>query len=239
MALGGDIASQALSWGMNLIVWAVIGVLFLGIAFGFLIYKRNKKFSIPILIRTNIGNGKVSYIQSRAGWFKSTTTFFGLIDVKGEDVCRTKDKRVIQDASSEDYHEINGKMGLLLQRKSDDNKVLVPIAKSVLDADGKKEINSIAPADFRDASNKIIASAEKETSGFLDKYLPFISLTVVAMCFLIGIIVFTQMISKGQASAENFYLKAMALAPTCKAAIVTPSTIAPALLLMKRKWIEG
>ena len=71
--------------------------------------------------------------KCKAGYFKHRTTFFGLYDYGYEEVCKTKDGREILNVSSEDFHEINGKMGLIVQRSPEDPRVLVPINKCKLD----------------------------------------------------------------------------------------------------------
>ena len=232
----GALSGVMVQWLTSFLFWGIAGVIVLAVIFGALMIKKNKKLRIPIIVRTDMGNGKVAYDYTKGGWFKSQSTFFGLLDYKGEDIFRTKDKRVIQDASSSDYHEINGKMGLLVQRKSDDNKILVPISKSELSADSLREINSIAPADYRDASNKINDGARQETSGFMDKYLPMISWMVMGIIFLIIIILIVQMVKTSQAEAwKNTQLAIAAARSNAQVAIASS---APMLLAFKRKWFR-
>ena len=230
------ISGTIIQWLTSFLFWGIAGIIILVVVFGSLIYKKNKKLRIPIIVRTDLGNGKAAFDLTKGGWFKTQTTFFGLLDFKGEDIFRTKDKRVIQDASSSDYHEINGKMGLLVQRKSDDNKVLVPISKTVLSEDSQKEICSIAPADYRDASNKINESANRETMGFMDKYLPMISWMVMGIIFLIIIILIVQMVKTSQAEAWKNTQEAIAMARTNAQAAIASS--APLILAFKKKWFK-
>jgi len=225
----------------SFLFWGALLVIVLIVVFGSLVIRRRRKLIFPCIELTDLGNGKVGFKSHKAGWFKTKTLLFGLIDYGGEDILRLKDKRVVQNASSEDFHDINGKRGLLIQRKSDDPAILVPINKAgtsthyykdpILDKNGKptgrfkfkqydveaiKRMSTtnlellleIAPADYRDASVKIISATEKETQGKWEKFAPLLVFGTMAIVFMITIILIVQMVKSGQTSAKDLILEA-------------------------------
>ena len=115
-------------WLRSAFFWVGV-VIVMTIAFiGSLKLKKVKRLRYPVLEIVNLGGKKIGVEISKAGWFKTQSFLFGLIETKaGEDELRLKDGRKILAGSSEDFHEINGKRGLILKRKDDDPKILVPL----------------------------------------------------------------------------------------------------------------
>jgi uncharacterized membrane protein len=205
----GSISSTLMTWLTSFVFWFIVLTVVLVFSFVMLKVRRNKKLKIRVVEIIDLGNGKIAINSGlKAGWFKSKKTLFGLFDYGGEDVCECADGRLILEGSSEDYHDINGVRGLMVRRKSDDPKILVPISKFELDDVSQEMIMSIAPADFRDASGKIIARTDNEMQGKMEKYLPWISLMVVSIVMLICIILIVQMVKQGQTEAKNLILEA-------------------------------
>ena len=157
----GDAGAQGTGMLVSMGFWVGVIVVLLVFLFVALYVKKNKKFKYPVLILNDLGGGKIGVEKSRAGWFKSGKILFGMLDKTGERRLELKDKRLIQQGSSEDFHEIGFKRGLIVQAKSDDPKILVPLKR--LEIKNKELLMAIAPADYRDASAKIISEAEKET----------------------------------------------------------------------------
>jgi len=189
--------------------WAVILFFMLLIAFGILVIRKNKKLQYFTAIITDIGGGKIGLEMSkktRSGWFKSGTFLFGLFDYGREEYLKTKDGRKIQCGSSVDFHEINGRRGLIVKRKDDDPHILVPLTK--IEISNLKLIGVIAPADFRDASVDIIKQAVKETKPQWEQIVQWIMLGGVIIFALISIILITQMVQRGQAEAKELILAA-------------------------------
>ena len=248
--------------------WGLALVIILVVSWGSLVIRKKRKLVFPAIELTDLGNGKIGFKSHKAGWFKTKTTLFGLLDYGGEDVLRLKDKRVVQNASSEDFHDINGKRGLLIVRKSDDPAILVPINKGGLNNKYKKEeilkdgkptgkyrlvagnvetikrmeltnlelLLEIAPADYRDASVKIISSTEKETQGKWEKLMPILIFGTMAIVFMITIILIVQMVKQGQTESKALLLEAGRMGKEqldiiCRGIVTqaesTPSTIAP------------
>ena len=71
-----------------------------------------------------------------------------------------------------------------------------------------KFLAEIAPADYRDASVKIISSTEKETRGKWEKLAPYVVFGTLAIIFMITIIMVVQMVKHGQAEAKDLILEA-------------------------------
>lgn len=236
----GGISATLFGLLRSFLFWGILLFILLIVTFGTLVIRQKRKLKFPAIELTDLGNGKIGFKNHKAGWFKSKTLLFGLLDYGGEDVLRLKDKRVVQNASSEDFHDINGKRGLLIARKSDDPAILVPINKGGVTSFYKKEeiltkegkgtgkyrlvaqaldpikkmdvtnlelLLEIAPADYRDASVKIITATEKETANKWEKFVPLLVFGTMAIIFMISIILIVQMVKQGQAEAKDLILE--------------------------------
>lgn len=188
------------------LIWLAIVGFAVIMGFGVLYVRKMKKMRIPCFIVTNIGEGKISGQMTKAGWFKSKTIIFGLYDWKGEEKLKTKDGRIIQGGKSDYYHEINEKVGLIVRRKDDDPKILLPIKK--IHYENEDLLMEIAPVDYRDASNVIISSSESEMKGRWNQIIEWLMLGGTIVFALIAIIVITQMVKQGQAEAKDLILEA-------------------------------
>jgi hypothetical protein len=219
------IFSSLLFWGALLLVLFILTL-------GFLIIRKKKKLIYPLIVLTDLGAGKIgAKIKTKhgAGWFKKKTAFFGLFDYGGEDILKTWDKREVQNASSEDFHDINGVRGLICVRKSDDPSILLPLNKvgtsnnyKIKDNSGDLEaivpvkamritnielLNMIAPADYRDASSKILDADNKETMSKWEKIAPILVLSGLMIITLICIIFIVQMVNNSQTKSWENTLK--------------------------------
>ncbi len=239
------LSGVAFKWLTSFAFWGIALALLVIVVFGSLAIRKRRKLIFKAIELTDLGAGKIGFKEYKAGWFKSKTIFFGLYDYGGEDILKLKDGRRIQNASSEDFHEIKGKRGLLIARKSDDPAILVPInragtsdkyyveknkeKKSFLKRivghgvdDGEKEFSKIkgmklanidllleiAPADYRDASSKIVFEAEKETRDKWERLAPMLVFGTMAIVFMITIILIVQMVKQGQAESKDLILEA-------------------------------
>lgn len=202
----GDMAkSMFFSWGF----WVVIGIVVFGVVIGSLFMRRKGKLIFPAIVLTNNGNGKVGVKMLRAGWFKSKKVLGNLIEVGGERRLETSDNRIVQQGSSEDFHEIGYKAGLILQEKPDDPKILFPISKLELSRESKEKIMSVAPADYRDASSKIISDAEKESLSKWETIAQVLVFGFVAVILFISIILTIQYSKNTMAEAQAIHKEAL------------------------------
>lgn len=218
------LSSFLFKWLSSFIFWGIALVLILVVVFGSLVIRKRRKLIYPAIELTDLGAGKIGFKSYKAGWFKTKTMLFGLFDYGGEDILRLKDGRTIQNASSEDFHEINGRRGLLVVRKSDDPAILVPVNKAGVSNKYKNQdgtlipvknmnvtnlnlLTEIAPADYRDASVKIISNTEKETRSKWEKLAPYLVFGTMAIVFMITIILIVQMVKQGQAEAKDLILQ--------------------------------
>ena len=187
------------------LIWVVIVGGSIIIVFGVLRMKKAKQLFLPCLVFIDIGRKKVHVQLTRAGWFKSKPLIMGLFG-KGEESLKTKDGRTIQGGSSVDYQEFNGKSAIFVKRKDNDPKILVPISK--IENTNDELLTQIAPADYRDASNDILRSAENEMKGKWEKIVEWILLGGIIIFALVSIIIITQMVSRGQKEAADLILEA-------------------------------
>ena len=208
MSIITDISGQGLGILTNGVLWIGILVVLVTFTFGILFIRKNKKFNFPVLILNELGSGKIGVEKTKAGWFKTNKVLFGLIDKTGERRLETKDKRIVQQGSTADFHEIGYKRGLILMAKPDDPKILVPIKRMKIE--NADLILSIAPADYRDASSKIIREAEHETKEGWEKMASIILYGLLGIILLIVIILTIQYAKSQMNSANEIYERAVA-----------------------------
>jgi len=195
----GGIGGAIGSWGSSMLFWSIIAFAFVIIAVGFLYVKKQFSYKFPVCEVVGIGEGKVMLEYSKAGWFKKKSFFFGLIQAGGEQEMRVKrGGRKVQQVSSMDYHEINGKRGLIVKRKDDDPEVLVPLSK--FEVANEKLLSEIAPADYRDAAIDILDEKRKETLTWWDENKSTLLLAGVIIFALISLIIIFNF-AKGESAA--------------------------------------
>jgi len=218
----GSLSPMIRSW----IFWGIFLVVCVGVGIGGLYFRKKRKFKYGALILNDLGNGKIGVEKQKAGWFKSNKIFFRLLDVSGERRLEVNDGRIVQQGSTVDFHEINFKRGLILMAKPSDPKILVPLKR--LNVVNKELLAKIAPADYRDASSKIIAEAQRET---LDKWTQIATMITFG---ILGIILFISLVmviqySKGALSEANMILQqALEMkAQIAQSIVATPSAVAP------------
>lgn len=209
-AIGSSLGGLALKWATTGFFWVFVVIVMLFCAWVFLFFRKRKRLRYPVGEFIDIGNHKVAlFIDAHgAGWFGKKTIVFGLIDVGKEKVLKHKDGRIIDQASTEDLHDINGKRGFLVMRKHDDPKVLVPMNRFLLSEQSRKLLGAIASADFRDTANNIVDLAKEETAGKWDKLLPYLALGAIVVFFVIAVIFASQTFNKSIETAKDLLLQA-------------------------------
>lgn len=189
--------------------WGVIALVFVVVFFGLLVIRKKRKLINPVIEVTSLGRGKVGIKvgkSMRGGWFKHNSAIFGLWDYGQEEIFKVKDGRQVLSVSSEDFQEINGKMGLMVMRSPEDPRILVPISR--VKVENGELLTNIAPADYRSTVVDIIRKAEKETSDKLDKIMQFVFWGGIIIFSFIAIILITQMVKNGQTEAKDLILEA-------------------------------
>lgn len=224
----GGLGSAVLGWATSLLFWAIV---LSGLFMGFILIlkiRRWRRFSFPCVEVTGLGQGKIMLTSTKAGWFKSKTRFFGLWDYSGEQQLVTKDNRKIQSASSVDYHDINGKRGIVVKRKDDDPEILVPLTK--FKVSNPELLAKIAPADFRDAAVNILEKYEKETMTWWQQNSGLIVLGGVIIFALIALIIIFNF-AKGESSAWREFAEASKSSAT----VIASTTAAYVGLWIRKK----
>jgi len=199
----GGIGSMAFSWASSLMFWALTIVVIVAVGVLALKIRKGRRFEFPLLEVIGLGQGKVRVQSGKAGWFRTKTVFFGLLDIGGEEelICRGKrghkDRRILY-ASSTDYHDINGKRGIIAKRKDDDPAILVPL--NTFEVKNLSLLSTIAPADYRDAANKILEDKRKEILTWWDENKSTV-LMVSTLIFAIIALIFIIKFAQGESSA--------------------------------------
>jgi len=193
----------------SFLFWGVLAVVLVGAVFGVLVIRKNRKLTNPVVEVTSLGRGKIGLNvgkKLRGGWFKKEEGFLGLWDYGTEEVFKLKDGRIVLNVSSEDFHEINGKMGLVVMRSPEDPRIVVPVNRARVE--NGELLTKIAPADYRGTVVDIIKKAEKETSDKIDKIMQFVFWGGIILFSFISIILITQMVKNGQTEAKDLLLQA-------------------------------
>ena len=197
---------------MSPLIWLVIIFFLLLFAFGGLWMRYQKKLEYPCLVIRKTGNGKIDVKTMKAGWFKSQSILMGLFDYKGEEELKTggsnpfAPRTKIQAGSTIDFHEIKGKKGLICRRKDDDPSILVPITKMEIKND--ELLAEIAPADYRDASVRIVEQAEKETRNRTQEIVQWVLMGGVILLVLIVVIMSYKFVGEAQQQTWDYVLQA-------------------------------
>jgi len=195
----GGMGGAIVAWGSSMLFWAIIAFVFVLVAVGFLYIKKQFSYKFPVCEVVGVGDGKVMLEYSKAGWFKKKSLFFGLIQTGGEqEMCVKRGGRKVQQVSSMDYHDINGKRGLIVKRKDDDPEVLVPLSR--FEVKNERLLSEIAPADYRDAAIDILDEKRKETLTWWDENKSTLLLAGVIIFSLISLIIIFNF-AKGESAA--------------------------------------
>ena len=206
------------------LIWILVMFFFIFVGIGALWVRKQKKLSYTCIVVRNTGNGKIDLKTMKAGWFKTKSAFRGLWDYGMEEELRTggfrKPVDKIQGGSTIDFHEINGKRGLICRRKDDDPKVLVPLTKMEIENDNL--LGSVASVDLRDAAVNIIRKAEHETRNRTAEIVQWVIMGGVIILALIVIIMSYQFVSKAQADSWARLIEAGKIVTGAAKPIVAP-----------------
>ena len=185
------------------VIWIVVIFFLIFVMVGGLWIRKQRKLEYSCIVLRNTGNGKVDLKTMKAGWFKTNSMFFGLWDYGMEEELRTGGFRKpidkIQGGSTIDFHEINGKRGLICRRKDDDPKILVPLTR--LEVENDDLLASVASVDLRDAAVNIIKRAEHETRSRTAEIVQWVLMGGVILLVLVVVIMSYQFVGKAQAES--------------------------------------
>ena len=189
------------------------------VGIGGLWLRKQRKLEYKCLIHSPAGNGKGSFILTKAGWFKEKT-IFKLWDYGNEEVIKVADGRKVYGVTRENMHFFKGLRCLFLTEKGDDRKVLVPIDKLIFDEESQNALLEIAPVDLRDVSSQIIQSSDKELRSTMEKVLQYVLLGGIVVVTLICVIMVMQMVKNSQVEASKLILEA---GKVCGQVVVAPA----------------
>jgi len=237
MALNiGSMGGTALGWFRSIFFWVLFIFGFAVLTIVFLKVRKWRKLKIPVIETIKISNQRVAILQTKGGWFKTRSTFFGMYDYGGDDRFLLADGREVQSVSAEDYQDVNGGKGLIVRRKGDDPQVLVPVHDLSFTPKSDALIMDVAPADYRDASSKILSRNETEAVSKFERTLTLILPYVMIGFFIVAMILTFQYARGSQSESWVKTLEAIKLAQENRNVVIASS--APFLLFFKRKWFK-
>jgi len=224
MAIAGINTSVLTKTLLSPLLWIIIIFLLTLFIIGALWLRKQKKLQYSCIVLRNTGNGKVDLKIMKAGWFKTKSMLGGLWDYGLEEELRTGGFRQpndkIQGGSTIDFHEINGKRGLICRRKDDDPKILVPLTR--LEVENDKLLATIASVDLRDAAVNIIKKAEHETRNRTAEIVQWVLMGGVILLVLVVTIMSYQFVSKAQAESWERLIQAGEIVTGAQPPIVAP-----------------
>lgn len=196
---------MVMQWLLTPIIWIILFFVFIFVSVGILWIRKKRRLMYPTVEIVDLGNGKMGFNLFKSGWFGKKQYFKNLIHFGGE-VLKTKDGETIEEFSSEDFQEVNGKRGVICYRDPLNPKILVPI--NHLYTKNKNLVAEIAPASYRDTAISIIKTAEEETRDKWANLVQWMIFGGVIIFALVSIIVITQMVKNGQAEASKLIVDA-------------------------------
>lgn len=207
MAIEGAsfITGNLVSWLTTPYFW--LQVLIYVALFVFIVLKIRHKLRLKyqVIELVDYGKGKIGFNTFKAGWYGEKTWFKGLI-WKGRLVLKSESGEQIHEFSTEDYHDINGRRGVVCFRDPTNQDYLVPISSA--EVTNKKLLADIAPASYVDAAVNCFIEGARETKDFKDKIVTILSLGLGIGFALICLILIVQMIKTAQAEAADMLLQA-------------------------------
>lgn len=204
MAISGG-ASLVLQWLFSPLIWVVIVFAILATVIGSLWIRRRRKFVYQCMEVVDYSSGKTGFNLMPAGWFGKKKAFRGWYDY-GDEQLETVDGDLINDFSTEDFQEINGKRAIVCARSPTNANVLVPISK--VSIKGKSMLMEIAPADYQDTAARIIDDADRETADRVAQIVQWVLIGGTIIFALVAIIIIAQMVKQGQREAANLIVEA-------------------------------
>jgi len=209
------IADSIISYIINPLMWLILILVFVGATFGLLWIRKKRKLIYPVaeIVDLGKGNGAIN-CDLKAGYF-GKISFLGGLWWAGEEIMKTNLGQIIEDFSTEDFQEVNGKRGIVCFRDPQRRNCLIPINK--FDIKNKDLVFNIAPSDYTDTAIDIIKDATRETNDWRDKLIQFGSWAIVVIFSLVAIIVIVQMVKSGQEQSAELLMNAGKQgAETCK-----------------------
>jgi len=189
------------------IFWAVVLLFLVVTIIGGLWVRKKRKLVHPVIETVPLGRGKIGIRRRlKGGWFKNNKTFFGLWDYGERDIYLTSDGRQIQNLSSEDFHEIDGKMGVIAVRSPENPRILLPLNKAEIE--NKTILLKIPPGDYVGAVIDVIKKSERETRDRTQEIVKYALLGLIIMIFFISIIIVSNMNAKAVDGAKEIVKEA-------------------------------
>lgn len=217
-----SISTMLMRYVVNPLIWLIIIIVVAGGTFGILWFRKRRKFLYPVAEVVDLGRGHGAInCDLKAGYF-GKKSYLGGLWWGGEEVVKTTLGDTIEDFSTEDFQEVNGKRGIVCFRDPLRRNVLVPISKFQIN--GKEFVANIAPSDYTDTAIDIIKDSVAETSDWKDKMIQFVGWALLVVFSLVAIIVIVQMVKQGQEKSAELLLQAgtegaKACSDICKQAV--------------------
>lgn len=207
MAFYDTLGPMISGWVTTVMFWVIIIALMAVVIPVTLYFRKKRALDKPVLELFDIGtssynpDGSIDFENSvgvfdfkltKGGWFKTHSTFFGLIDYGHEKIFKLADGTPIYDVSHNDYRKINGVNGLIVLRNPHDPKFAIPLSRFLLSENSKRAIAEIAPVDLRNAATAAIEQVDVEMQTKWEKWAPLITMSIIALVLIFSILLIAQ-----------------------------------------------
>jgi hypothetical protein len=172
--------------------WVVSIVFILILSIVILKVKQKRKFKIPVLILTPLGNNKFGITETKAGWFKRHRKLKNLIELGQEDELVTKNWSVISGSTPADYHEFNHKRCLIVTPSLDDPDILFPISQIEYTDFTKGLLLDFPPIEIREAAVDGYKKTVVEMKDFKEQLVQYVLVGLFFIIVFLCIIFITQ-----------------------------------------------
>jgi len=188
MAIGLSVSSAApMIWYWTKIMLSVVSIIPIAI-FGLWGWKQSR-FKNPVIVIRETGTGKPLVYFLKAGRFKSTKVFFKLIDLKGAFQITTNKGHILVNADQA-LLNIGGKLGYACYQDPNNPNNLLPISN--LKVEGTDMVAAIAKGDWTEFAVQSYYRTRAELSNPIDRYLPYITLSILIGVVILAIIFLLQ-----------------------------------------------
>lgn len=173
----------------------------------FLYFRRKRRFSIKGLTLVYLKDGEIEYQNTKFAKLGEKLMFRGFLWF-GKEQIYDEDNTKLRGFATDDYHFIDGDLGIIALKHPDDPNILVTIHKGQFDILNKKVLYELAPIQLREVGAEEIENIISETKKPNAELIQAIIWGLIIVFSLITIIVVIQFIKQSQDKSAELILQA-------------------------------